>query len=146
MSDSVSLLNGPSLVRYNHPAAPLVTVSCLVGLDLEAARENDSRRNVAALTLGKRGSLFKMEEWSRSLALCPGMPGALGHLRRMPSLRPAPRRNGMRAPVPEGEEGLASGGSASPRRAGLRASFASNPGARPQADLAPTPPTHNTFF
>lgn len=50
----------------------------MVGLDLEAARENDSRRNVAALTLRKRGSLFKMEEWSRSLALCPGMPGALG--------------------------------------------------------------------
>ena len=104
----------------------------MVGNDLEAAR--DSRRNVAALTLRKRGSLFRMEEWSRSLALCQAFQG-LSVLRRMPGLRPTPRRSGMRAPVPAVKEGPASGGSASPGRAGPRASFASNPGARPQADL-----------
>ena len=80
----------------------------MVGIDLEAAREKDSRRNVAALTLRKRGSLFRMEEWSRSLALCQAFQG-LSVLRRMPGLRPAPRRSGMRAPVPAVEEGPASG-------------------------------------
>ena len=64
----------------------------MVGIDLEAAREKDSRRNVAALTLRKRGSLFRMEEWCRSLALCQAFQG-LSVLRRMPGLRPTPRDN-----------------------------------------------------
>lgn len=101
---------------------------------------------MTALTLRECGSLFSMEGRSRSLALCPGLPGALGHLLRPPGLRSAPRRSGMLPWSPRASRGLPLGGQ--PVLGGLGRGRALLPTLepQPQADLAPTPLTHDMFF